>query len=755
MGPDVAATRVYRFGLFEADVRNGRLLRHGERIKIQDQPFRVLLVLLGRAGEIITREELRQELWPSDTYVEFDGSLNAALMKLRHALGDSPDNPTFIETVPKRGYRFIAPVETVYAQPAGSRASAAGHVARELGGSAPEFTEGMKSPARANGALGLSLAPAPELRSSEPVLLPFPTRGRVGSRPRVAPLTVAIAALAMVSAAVYLLLPVSPPRVLRSVQLTHFGRADSSSDMATDGARIYFSEVKGGRYTVDQLSVAGGEPTPFPLPFPNAEVLDISPDHTELLVASFTGFERDRPLWVVPVTGGAPRRLGDAVGATGAWSPDGKTIAYGRGADLDTVNRDGDESRRLVSTPATVGLSHVRWSPSGRTLRFTVLRSAPISEWEVSADGSNLHPLPTKPETEAWGGEGYGSWTPDGRYFVYRTLEDGVFSILAKREASGVFRRFSHKPVTLHAGPRSFYSPLVSMDGKRVFFIADEGHEELVQYDPVSRQFVPYLSGIDARYVTFSKDGQQVFYTLWPDVEMWSSRTDGSDRHPMTFLPMHGAGGCLSPDGRKIAFGAWTGAPAGGGLYLLPVEADGKPEQLLTVKDGGLVGWSADGASLFFWRISDSGAPELGLYVLDLKTRHASLLPGSLGLHHGSVSPDGRYVAALRPDGKTLVLFDLRTDQQTVLAHGAAIAQPYWSRDGRTVIFQDIFQGTDQPIYRVRIDDRKVERVTNFAQPFAADVTGYRLTGVAPDSQVLAVLIRSNSDLYALDVDFP
>ena len=102
--------RSYRFGLFEADPVSGELLRLGVRVRLQDQPFRLLCLLLERAGELVTREELRQALWPADTYVEFDGSLGAALKKLRSALGDSSENPIFIETLPKRGYRFLAPV---------------------------------------------------------------------------------------------------------------------------------------------------------------------------------------------------------------------------------------------------------------------------------------------------------------------------------------------------------------------------------------------------------------------------------------------------------------------------------------------------------------------------------------------------------------------------------------------------------------------------------------------------------------------
>jgi DNA-binding winged helix-turn-helix (wHTH) protein/tetratricopeptide (TPR) repeat protein len=110
MDAPVLPKRVYRFGLFEADAESGKLLREGMRVKLQDQPFRLLCLLLERAGKVVTREELQQSLWSSNTYVEFEGSLNAALTRLRSALGDSADNPVFIETLPKRGYRFLAPV---------------------------------------------------------------------------------------------------------------------------------------------------------------------------------------------------------------------------------------------------------------------------------------------------------------------------------------------------------------------------------------------------------------------------------------------------------------------------------------------------------------------------------------------------------------------------------------------------------------------------------------------------------------------
>src|SRR5271167_1487403 len=103
--------RKIRFDAFDVDMRSGEVRKHGIRLKLQDQPFQVLSLLLEHPGDVVTREELRQKLWPGDTFVDFDTGLNSAVKKLRDVLGDSADEPRYIETLPRRGYRFIAAVE--------------------------------------------------------------------------------------------------------------------------------------------------------------------------------------------------------------------------------------------------------------------------------------------------------------------------------------------------------------------------------------------------------------------------------------------------------------------------------------------------------------------------------------------------------------------------------------------------------------------------------------------------------------------
>src|SRR5262245_30744006 len=102
--------RIFCFGPFEVDIVTGELRRQGLKLRLQDQPFRLLVLLLERAGDVVTREEVREKLWPADTFVDFDHSLNTAVRKLREALGDSADRPRYIETLARRGYRFLVPV---------------------------------------------------------------------------------------------------------------------------------------------------------------------------------------------------------------------------------------------------------------------------------------------------------------------------------------------------------------------------------------------------------------------------------------------------------------------------------------------------------------------------------------------------------------------------------------------------------------------------------------------------------------------
>src|SRR5262249_7866704 len=149
------------------------------------------------------------------------------------------------------------------------------------------------------------------------------------------------------------------------------------------------------------------------------------------------GTSLDGPLWTVPVLGGTPRRLGDLVGHGGAWSPDGETIAFGKGNTIFLARSDGSEGRQLLTLSGTT--SEIRWSPNGATLRFTLNdpQTNGRSIWQASVKGSDLHPL-----LAGWNSppnECCGNWTPDGKYFIFQAVRDGIANIWTLHEHGGLF----------------------------------------------------------------------------------------------------------------------------------------------------------------------------------------------------------------------------------------------------------------------------------------------------------------------------
>jgi len=578
----------------------------------------------------------------------------------------------------------------------------------------------------------------------------------------IAPLTGIIA----IAAAILLYLfarPLPPPRVLRTVQITSDGR-DKWGALSTDGTRLYFGESVGGQFVLAQVSVTGGEPVLIPTPFQNAFPLDISPTGSELLVASSANIgDPEYPLWILPVLGGSPRRFGDVIAHMGAWSPDGREIVYANGAELYLAKSDGTESRKLV----TVGglPNQIRWSPDGRVLRFTLNepRSHSASLWEAKSDGTGLHPLLAGWSTPS--SERAGVWTLDGRYFLFSSSHGGTFgldtlyitsNIWAIREKFSFLERAGPQPTELTAGPMNTGATCPSKDGKRLFVKGWQERGQLVRYDPKPQQFVPYLSGISAEGLGFSRDGEWVAYVTLSDGALWRSRVDGSQRLQLSFPPMRTGAPRWSPDGKRIAFMAMT--PGKPWKISLVSPDGGSPQQLLPgERNEAFPDWSPDGNSLAF-----GGAPfveggtsgTMAVQVLDTRTRQVSTLPGSEGLFAPRWSPNGRYMSA-QPEAhwEKLMLFDFTTQKWAELAD-MNVYYPTWSHDGNYIYF-DTPTREDPAIFRVRISNHKVERLINLKDfRLAGGYLGWWF-GLAPDDSPLVVRDIGTDEIYALDWDAP
>ncbi|MHB8654137.1 MAG: winged helix-turn-helix domain-containing protein [Terriglobia bacterium] len=782
MNPTQVKPRV-RFGAFELDVRAGELRKSGLKIKLQPQPLQVLLLLLERPGEVFTREELRRKLWQADVYVDFERSLNKALVKLRESLGDSAEAPRYIETLPRVGYRFIAPVEEINGSASGATptppapeikynylVSVRGNGEKPLPSSgeggdnshvlgingAPEAV-GTAMDASLPQAVAPGLAPATLDRAgASSVETTRPPQG-AASRRHWPGLAIGTPALVVALALAYLFRPtLPPPQILSSTQITNDGQ--NKDGIVSDGARLYYTILNGRGLKIYQVSTAGGPAAPVETKVENPSLMDLSPDHSQLLVCSMISALLEHPLYAAPLLGGSTRQLNGLSAGSAVWSPDGQHLFYSRGNNVYVANADGTASRKLATVEG-VAFSP-RWSPDGKVIRFSVQvrKFEGSSIWEISADGNGLHQL--LPGWNQTPSECCGTWTPEGKYFFFQSGKGGTGNIWAIREGRSTFYNVNHQPVRLTTGPAESGAPLASLDGKKLFVITAQFRGKLVRYDTRTGGLLPYLNGISAVRVDFSRDKQWVAYVHYPEATLWRSKIDGSDALQLTFSPMLIAQPRWSPDGNQIAFAGIT-PDQGRQVYLIAADGTGMPQPIPRVpgeEEAVSPGWSADGNSLVFAGPPPFGAPKSNpntIHIMDTRTQTVTTLAGSEGLFATHWSPDGRYIAALTNDSRHLKVYDLRASKWSDLGVNFLIGSPEWSRDGQAIYFLRVQKGQPYAIFRVRLDSHRMEQVANLANFHMAITGGGTWLGLAPDNSPLLFEDAGTQDIYALDLKLP
>ena len=697
-----ASTGPFRFGVFEIDPSAGELRKHGVRVKLQDQPLAVLLILLEKRGQLVTKEELQQRLWPADTFVEFDKGIYNAMKRLRETLGDEAETPRYIETLPRRGYRFIAPVQRT----------------EELG-KRLELPQAPERTPRSAGTKRLAL------------LASF--------------LCLLVLSVIFISVKLWSTLPM--PRVVNSVPITKDGLPKAEATvLVSDGTRLYFREGSSGLNTaLVQVSTQGGETAGIPVSLPDPMPFDFSQSHSELLLGAgeFGLPYRERPLWVLPLPAGAPHRLGDILARDACWSPDGRRLVFANGKDVFGAKADGSEVRKLASPDGSDLLFAVRFSPDGRRLRFSVANGdgTEVGVMEMAADGSGLHRLPID-------GGCCGRWSSDGKYYFY-VIDRDLWVLPEQRSLFGKIKIGT--PAQLTFGPIT-YGPLTpSVNGKELFAVGAQERVELVRYARDSKQFVPFLGGISAGELEVSPDGQWVTYTTFPESDLWRSKLDGSERLQLTFPPINAHEPRWSPDGEKILF---TDFPS----KILVIPADGgTPRQLMPLDHADFAGagaWLPDGNSIVFGR--HMGCPVFdnscwGIYRLDLKTQEVSNVPGSEGMVATRLSHDGHYLTAVLIGQNKVMLYDLKAKRWSELARGNGLI--VWSHNNQFV-YLHLNHGADPAeVVRISVPDGKVQHIL--------DVRGVNLggawpdwVGLLPDDSPLLMLNKSTEEIYRLDLQY-
>ena len=617
-GNGMSSTR--RFGVFEVDLRAGELRRNGIKVKVQEQPFQVLAELLDRPGQVVTREELRNRLWQADTYVDFDHSLNAAIRRLRDALGDSAENPTFVETVARRGYRFLAPVTEI----------------PQNGG--PVAVE--------------SIAPVPVVPAK-----------RVRSWWLAAVISAVLLLIAGLIIGFHIPQQGQVPGRTTRLTANPYGDPVRSAAISRDGHYLAFSDNTG--FYVRQI--ATGETHPIVLP-DRAQVTSISwaPDSDHMVVA-LSEANRPSSLWVISVFGGGARKVVDE-GSQPSLSPNGKQIAYVSGPPLHEriwlTGIYGETSRELLGQDGDL-FGTIGWSPDSRKIVFTTARftygygtKGMIAIADVSnpaPQGGRISPVIVE---SIPGLNGPLVWASDGR-LIY-TLEEAR----PRQEDSNLWSiRLNSQlkpdgtPVRLTNDQGYVFNVSISGDGKRIAYvkgvpqpdvyvaklqgsgtIAEEPHRLTLD----DRQDLPFDWTTDNKSVIFISDRTGSFSIYKQSIDQTMPELVISANQQLM-------GPRLSPDGTHLLYllnPNWGDPNFEVPLMSMPL-AGGTSRQIAKAKwitnlqcarapaNTCIYSVIAD-ASLTFFQFDSAG--EGGTQILQIKDELAQA-------YNWSLSPDGKILA--------------------------------------------------------------------------------------------------------------
>jgi Tol biopolymer transport system component/DNA-binding winged helix-turn-helix (wHTH) protein len=569
--------RVLRFGTFEVDIPAGELRKNGIKLRLQEQPLQVLCMLIEHSGEVVTREELRKRLWPADTFVDFDHGLNAAIKRLRDALGDSAENPRFVETVTRRGYRFMGISETPEATP-----SVRPRRWRRL------FT---KTIAVLGGltvcALALFLLYYRHgLRSNagHPAITPVVTNVGEKYTPSLSPDGQHLAFAWNGGAGPHFSLYVKTVGTEDSLRLTkQTSSIDFNPVWSPDGRYIAFCRILKGQTGIYIISALGG---------------------AERRVRE--------TLW-------GEQEFYDVLWSAGrlSWSPDGKLLAFSDRASRNEptsiflLSLDSMAVRRLTSSLHSSGASNPAFSPDGQTLAFTKVPHAFQSIYTVPVSGGEETRL-VSDGTDHWGL----AWTPDGRDIIFANAGWPINSgWLWKVPLRG------GEPERLQVGQEGIEP---SIRGNRLVYVRQTANLNIwrrklnssLSASPSDRLISSTMMESGPQ---FSPDGTKIAFesTRSGAYEVWMCQSDASGLIQLTHLNSVTGTPRWSPDGQQIAFDSGTGDNAD--IFVIDSHG-GSPRRLTSEPSHEIVpSWSGDGRWIYFasnrtggwqvWKMPSTGGP--------------------------------------------------------------------------------------------------------------------------------------------------
>jgi len=698
-----------RFGPFEADLLTQELRNSGKRIRVPTQSFQVLQLLLNHPGDLVTREQLRSLLWPADTFGDFEHGLNAAVNRLRDALHDSADHPRWIETLPKRGYRFIGKI-------------------------------------RPEPPVALTIPEAQESVELVPVPAATAWSGRRWTLGAAAVLIAGLAADAFLHLRAKL--PDGPARIS---QISRWNKPMNDAKLSPDGHAVAFVSPVGGIAQVFLMLTSGGEPLQLTNDEGDKDVDTFSPDGTEIYYERSIGREE---VWAVPTLGGAPRRV--VSGSYAVPSADGEFIYYVK-ADNFRIFRAGKSGLNeeqvynnagsplyfipLLLFPGgndVLAAGERRDSPNIRFSRINVTRHEAVDFGEVnpqltkSTDGDwNMHDV---------------VWAVPGKTLLLSRTVNRLTNIWKYS-----LQDRSLTQITFGAGPD--FSPMPDPGGKGIYLVNGKSSNFLTAYHVHSKQSTDIVSE-DATEPAISPDGKRVMYIIpaGENLELWVSDINGGNKLKIATGDETLTPGTWASDNIHLSFNELaTGTESknyivgadGSGLRELP-RMGGTPANPV---------WSPDQKSLFVSVVDKGQLFNIWKWTVDSSSLEKIV---DKCVFVQDADPGGQYLLGAIWDGEKAGIYEVSISERRCISllPGTVTASVTFARDGKSFLYAVASRG-EVTIFRQPWRDGKVVGAPQVALkvPFAFPLTynGSNAYDISRDlSTIVYVRPGGHQDLYLL-----
>jgi len=737
--------QLVRFGNFEADLRSGELRKEGVKLKFGGQPFQVLAFLLEHAGEVVTREELQKHLWP-DTFVDVDHNLNTAINKIREALGDSAEDPHFVETLPKRGYRFIAPVENRGLPAVEAKARSQVH------------------PAAENGVIA----------SRQSRLRSWLIRSGV--------LLVVVMLLGFAAFFIYKKFHSGPASQQALTRLTFDDGLQIGATWSPDGRFIAYSSNRGGKFDVWIQQATGGDPVQVTKWPGNNWQPDWSPDGRYIAYRSEEG---EGGIFVIPALGGTGQeRKISSFGYYPHWSPDSSQVLFETGGThrLYVAPVDAGQSIEVLSKFMAQhggGVISASWHPDGRRITVWLWTDSPYPEfWTVPIAGGEGVRTSIPPELmrqlkevsvgggiREWDEDVKFCWSPSGGAIYFERTFGGARNLWLMRVDPETLQATAIERIT--TGPGLDSEPALSSDGKKLAYTAASQtiRAWLFPFDASTGKVLGEGKPVTPATAEgwnplLSRDGKLLVVTVnragrW---QLWRKSLPDGEEGPLIADAYMRRNLAWSPDGRRLAYSKQNASTKDSQLVVW--STDDHSEHPLTdpgAAPGAVWDWSPDGKALLFakdnpdtqraetWILPVAGAASGGGQSRKI------IFDTSYDIYQDHFSPDGQWIVfeavgtqPTRPDSSIYVMRVSGGPWIRLTGDPYWEDKPRWSPDGKIVYFLSGQRGLFN-VFGIRFDSAKGKPI---GRPFA--VTNFNTPSLMVPTDIGSVGMSLTSDQLVL-----